>query len=78
MNLFLIERDALDVGYDENAGFVIYADWEMTVRKIAAAAAGDEGEGPWFDADRSTIKWLGDSGPVPREPGIVLCDYHAG
>lgn len=78
MNLWSITRNEDSVGYDESAGHVIAARGEADARRIAATAAGDEGEGPWFDELRSAVVLLGEAAVGVTDPGIVLSDFRSG
>lgn len=77
LNLWSITRND-PVGYDESAGHVIAARGEADARHIAATAAGDEGEGPWFDERRSAVSYLGEAAARITDPGIVLSDFRNG
>jgi hypothetical protein len=77
LNLWKIERN--EVGYDENYGHVIAAHEEKDVREIAAKVAADEGEGPWFDPERSKAVLIGKALETNvGYPGIILTSFNAG
>lgn len=74
MNLWLITRE--NGGYDENRGHVVAAEKAIDARRLAAAAAADEGDGVWLDEQCSTIVCIGKA--LDGVTGVQLTDYLAG
>jgi hypothetical protein len=75
--LYRVRRADGHVRYDENAGFVIAAPDGDAARRIAAANASDEGEGPWLDTARSIVRNIGVAHDDIAE-GVILQDFNAG
>lgn len=73
MNIYLIERPAEDVGWDEAAGFVVAAPDEDTARQLAGSSPGDEGPHIWHLPTHTTCTCIGTR--HTNEAGIILCNF---
>jgi hypothetical protein len=73
MRIYLLQRAAGLIGYDEVRGFVIRASTQDEARQIAARESGDEGTATWLDAAQPCVQ-IGVATTDDRA-GLVLKDF---
>ncbi len=74
MKLYIITAKQ-DVGWDEYAGFVLYARSPKDARKLAATETEDREKNTWLNPRLSTLKELSSTS---KNEGVVMYDFKAG
>ena len=74
MKLWLLERDAGLIGYDEYDSFVVRAETESQARGFARKRGADEGGDTWLDHNLVSCVPLQQGGDI----GIILGSFNAG